>query len=372
MPSGAEVTSVLSGSGMQRPVAGKVRVLVVDDSGVIRSVLRAALVQHPLIEVVGTAGDGVDALAKIASLRPDVVTLDVEMPRLNGLGVLEQAIGKFPVSFVMVSTLTHAGAQITLEALRRGAFDYVPKPTSGGMAAMPEFREQVQQKVLAAARAKGRVRRSAVTPSLVAGPRLAPNQVKGWVVAIGISCGGPQTLTELLPAFPSDFVPILVTQHMPTPFTTAFAQQLDRICAMSVREATEGAAVEQGTILIAPGDRHLKVRRAGVGLQATLDAGAKVSGHRPSADVMFTSLARVCGPRCVGVVMTGMGSDGADGIGQLSRVGAWTIAQDEESSLVYGMPKAAAATGCIDHVVSAARLPETIARLISAGVRASV
>jgi len=358
--------------GNSNTSASKVRVLVVDDSASIRNVLRHALARHPQIEVVGLASDGVEALQKIAALRPDVVTLDVEMPRMNGLAVLERAAGKVPVSFVMVSTLTQTGAQITFEALRRGAFDYVPKPEAGALSALPEFRTLVQAKVLAAARAKGRPKRIFGRAAASVAPSLPPNQVKGWVVAIGISCGGPPTLTEMLPAFPSDFVPILVIQHMPAQFTTAFAKQLNDASAMKVREAEHGELLQHGTVLIAPGDRHLKLTRSGVGLRVILDASPKVSGHRPSADVMFAALAHVCAPRCVGIVMTGMGGDGAEGVVRLSQAGAWTIAQDEASSLVYGMPKVAQATGCIDHVAPFSKIPELVARLINAGVRSAV
>jgi two-component system chemotaxis response regulator CheB len=355
--------------GVRPGGAAKVRALIVDDSALVRNLLRAALIQHPLIEVVGMAADGVEALAKIAALRPDVVTLDVEMPRLDGLGVLERAAGKLPVSFVMVSTLTQAGARTTFEALRRGAFDYVPKPQRGGLAPMSEFRDLVQAKVIAAARAKGRIKRIFGGSASRAIPRLPPNHIKGWVVGIGISCGGPPTLTDMLPAFPSDFVPLVITQHMPAEFTGAFARQLDRVCALRVVEAAQGDVLEQGTAYVAPGDYHLKFRRAGIGIQLALDAGPRTSGHRPSVDAMFASLADVCGPRSVGILMTGMGNDGAEGIVRLSRAGAWTIAQDEASSLVYGMPKAAAATGCVDYIVPYSQIPAAVARLISEGAR---
>jgi len=341
----------------------KVRVLVVDDSAVVRAILRNALSQHPDIEVVGQAADGLDALTKIPALRPDVVTLDVEMPRLDGIGVLERVGGRLPVSFLMVSTLTQAGAQVTFDALERGAFDYIPKPHAGHMVSQAEFREMLHAKVLAAARAKGRARRLAAGPPPAA-RRLPPNQVRGWVVAIGISCGGPQTLMEMLPVFPSDFVPILVTQHMPPQFTPSFAQHLGQACAMRVVHASDGQPVAHGTIYIAPGDRHLRLRRSGIDLRIALDAGEKVSGHRPSVDAMFFSAAHTCAPRCVGVIMTGMGHDGAEGIVRLHQAGCPTIAQDEQTSLVYGMPKAAVATGCVHHVVPLDEIPQTIARII--------
>lgn len=352
----------------------KARVLVVDDSPLIRALLNRALARHPQIEVVGFASDGQDALAKIMALKPDAVTLDVEMPNLNGIGVLERLAGKVPVGFVMVSTLTEAGAQITFEALRKGAFDYVAKPQAGSATDPAEFAARLQEKVLAAAQSKGRVRRlPAEQPAgNSAAPKLPPNKERGWVVGIGISCGGPPTLTEMLPAFPSDFVPILITQHMPAQFTAAFAKQLDAVCAMRVREARDNELLQQGVILIAPGGQHLRIVRRGVDLYTKLDAGPKVSGHRPSADVMFSAMAQACGPRCVAAVMTGMGGDGAEGIRQLKAAGARTVAQDEETSMVFGMPKVAIETGCIDQIAPLSYIPSTIARLMRGGARAAV
>lgn len=357
----------------KRPVCKHehVRVLVVDDSAIVRSIIKNTLATHPSIEVVGLARDGVEALNLIARLRPDVVTLDVEMPRMNGIGVLERAAGKLPISFLMISTLTQTGGQITMEALRKGAFDYIPKPESGALSKDSDFRKQLIPKVFAAAKAKGRVRKifgpSRTTSS--AAPKLPPNKEKGWVVAIGISCGGPQTLTQMLPVFPSDFVPIVITQHMPAQFTRTFAKGLNDICACHVEQAEDGQPLQPGKIIIAPGDAHLKVVRRGVGLVVQLDRGAKVAGHRPSADVMFSSVARACANRSIGVIMTGMGHDGAAGIQELHGVGAWTIAQDEATSLVYGMPKVAVETGCVTQVSPLMQIPQTIARFMRRGVR---
>jgi two-component system chemotaxis response regulator CheB len=342
-----------------------IRVLVVDDSAMIRALLRSALSQHPQIEVVGTANDGIDALAKIKTLQPDVVTLDVEMPRLNGIGVLERVVGKAPVSFVMVSTLTQAGGRVTFEALHKGAVDYITKPQASGRTTRPEFQEQLLAKVIAAARAKGRRRLMSETTTTRSTPTLPPNQVRGWVVAMGISCGGPQTLHEMLPAFPSDFVPIVLTQHMPAQFTGPFAMHLDAACAMNVREARHGEPLEQGTIYVAPGDQHLCLVRRGAQLCVSLESGPLVSGHRPSVDVMFRSVAAMCGRRSIGVIMTGMGRDGAEGTVAMRKSGARTVAQDEQTSYVYGMPKAAAATGAVEQVVSLAQIPLTVARLLS-------
>lgn len=347
----------------------KVRTLIVDDSTFVRTILRSALSQHPQIEVVGFAKDGVEALKKIAQLKPDVVTLDVEMPRLNGIGVLKRVVGKAPVAFVMVSTLTQAGARITFEALEHGAFDFVAKPKTGGFAGLPQFRQRLHEKVLGAARFRGRRRRVITPKSTSSAPSLPPNRHRGWVVAIGISCGGPQTLMEMLPAFPSDFVPILITQHMPAEFTASFAKRLDDACSVTVREAAHLDRPEPGTILIAPGAKHMKLVRQGASLFIHLDDGPKVSGHRPSVDVLFDSVSRSCGPRSVGVIMTGMGRDGADGITQMRQTGAWTIAQDEETSIVYGMPKEAVKADGIDHIVPMPRIPYAVARLLQRGAK---
>ncbi len=349
----------------------KVRTLVVDDSSLIRTILKTSLSQHPEIEVVGAAEDGVQALKKIAALKPDVVTLDVEMPRLNGIGVLERVVGRAPVAFVMVSTLTQAGARITFEALSKGAFDYVAKPKTGGFAGVPAFRQRLQQLVLAAASSRGKRRpvAAAARPAGTAAPALPPNLERGWVVGIGISCGGPPTLTEMLPSFPSDFVPILITQHMPAQFTASFAKHLDDVCSMDVREAVQGDRPAPGTILVAPGGHHMKLVRQGASLVVRLDSGGKVSGHRPSADVMFDSIARSCGPRAVGVIMTGMGGDGAIGLGRMRNAGAWTIAQDEATSLVYGMPKEAVKAEAVDHIVPLPKIPLAVSRLLQRGVR---
>lgn len=344
-----------------------IRVLVVDDSALVRSLIRRGLSQHPEIEVVGEAVDGIDALAKIARFRPDVVTLDVEMPRMNGIGVLERVVGKMPVRFLMVSTLTQTGAQVTFEALRKGAVDYVTKPQLASQTALPTFQQELHRKLITVARSRRVSRRATTLGPSQAAPTLPPNNVRGWLIAIGISCGGPQSLYEMLPAFPSDFVPILITQHMPPQFTTAFANHLNQRCAMNVREAEHGEVIKHGTVYIAPGSHHLRIMRQGVELRVRLDGGAPVSGHRPSVDVMFASAAQVCGPRTVGVIMTGMGRDGADGIVTIADAKGVTIGQDQESSFVYGMPKAAAATGRLDQVVSLRELPRAIAQAIQAG-----
>lgn len=352
--------------------AGKTRVLIVDDSALVRAILQRAISRHPSFEVVGQANDGQDALRKIEDLKPNVVTLDVEMPGMNGLQVLERVTDP-NVVFLMCSTLTQQGARVTMEALRKGAFDYVTKPDQGSGSAQTDFQDQLITKVLAASRARGKIVRPAAgaTPKSNA-PTLPPCHVKGWVVAIGISCGGPQTLHEMLPAFPSDFPPIVITQHMPAGFTKTFAEGLARECAAKVVEAGDGEKIVNGVIYIAPGSHHLQFQRRGVDIFTRLDSGPKVSGHRPSADVMFSSLAKICGSRCVATVMTGMGSDGAKGLQMLHAAGAWTLAQDEPTSLVYGMPKVAAETGEVDHILPLGKIPIAISKLIQRGPRTTL
>ncbi len=347
-----------------------IRVLIVDDSSLVRSVLRSSLTQHPLIEVVGQAEDGLAALAQIDALQPDVVTLDVEMPRLNGIGVLERVASRSNLSVLMVSTLTQAGARVTMEALQKGAFDYITKPQRG-FAGSPEFRKALHDKVIAAARGKGRRRILAAAKGPSAAPSLPPNQQRGWIVAIGISCGGPQTLIKMMPSFPSDFPPILITQHMPAEFTRSFAKHLDDACSMSAKEAGHGEKVQPGTIYVAPGGQHMRLKRRGVDLKIELDDGPLVSGHRPSVDALFDSVADACGPRAVGVIMTGMGADGAVGLQKMRRAGAWTIAQDEETSLVFGMPKEAIKADAADHVVGLNNIPFGIAKLMQRGSKSA-
>jgi two-component system chemotaxis response regulator CheB len=347
----------------------RVRTLVVDDSVLVRSIVRRALSSDPQIEVVGQAADGVEAIRQIKALRPDVVTLDVEMPRLNGLAVLQRAAGRVPVSFLMVSTLTQSGAQVTLEALESGAFDYITKPKAQSDQASREFAVELCRKVRAAGLAKGRTRRVVANVNRDSAPKLPPNHQRGWLVAIGISCGGPQTLIEVLPAFPSEFPPIVITQHMPAEFTASFADRLNSICAMTVQEAKHNEKIQPGRILIAPGSHHLKVVRRGIDLYTDLDGGPKVSRHRPSVDVMFSSIVSAMGARTIAVLMTGMGEDGARGMGQLHEAGAWTIAQNQETSLVYGMPRAAVALGVVDHQVAQDRIPFAVAKLMQRGAR---
>lgn len=331
------------------------RVLIIDDSVFMRSMLKSALTDAENIEVVGTAMNGLDGYEKIKSLKPHVVTLDVEMPGMDGIDLLRRIMAESPLPVVMVSTKTQTGARATIDALRIGAVECVAKPLGDKSATLESFRQRVIDAVNSAA-ASNRSRIGRKSDPIVGAPAVAgfPSDL---VVAIGISAGGPATLHEMIPALPKEFPPLVITQHMPAGFTGPFAQRLSEGSKLDVKEAAEGDELRCGLALIAPGDRHLRIRRQGGALVAALDDGPKVSGFRPSVDVLFESVAATVADHAVGVIMTGMGCDGSVGVRLLKKVGAHTIAQDKETSVVYGMPKAAFETGCIDHVLPLPQIP---------------
>ena len=341
-----------------------IRTLVVDDSVFMRTILKTALSKCPTIEVIGSAQNGREALEKIASLKPDVVTLDIEMPGLTGLEVLERVMKDDPIPIVMVSTKTQEGAEMTFQALEMGAVDFVAKPLADKSASLQGFQEKV---VLAVQTAfdSNRLRLGSHQKMRVLPPRKTEIQTEGIVIALGISAGGPATLHKLIPVLPKIFPPIVLTQHMPADFTGPFAKRLNQCATIAVKEAENGDTLEPGLVLLAPGDRHLRVIKKGRRWTAALDDGPKVAGFRPSVDVLFESVAKVAGPDAIGVVMTGMGCDGAEGVRKLRKAGARTLAQDQESSVVYGMPKAAFETDCVDRVVSLVELPEVLTRMLS-------
>lgn len=348
------------------------RILIIDDSVFMRSILKRALSSAPNMEVVGTAQNGTAGIKKIASLKPDLITLDIEMPGMDGLEVLKQIMDTAPLPVVMISTKTQKGAQATFDALDLGAVDYVPKPLAEEDSTLEKFQADVVDAVRAAMRSnRTRLRARGprrIRPASPIGPgRQGTSDAISTdvVVAIGISAGGPATLSQLVPAFPVEFPPIVITLHMPVGFTAPFAKRLDSRTKLKVKEAEDRDELLPGQALIAPGGQHLKVVRRGERLYAALDSGPKVSGFRPSVNVLFESVAKVCGPHAVGVVMTGMGNDGSEGIKALRAVEAKTIAQDEATSIVYGMPKSAYETGCVDRVVAL----ESIAASISKSLR---
>jgi len=324
--------------------------------------LKGALSDANDIEVAATAQNGTEGLKKIEELRPDVVTLDVEMPGLTGLQVLEQVMKKRPLPIVMVSTKTQAGAETTLKALELGAIDYVAKPLGEKSASLESFRSAVVRAVRTAAASNRANLSKKTTP--VAQARPVSAAPPGTVVAIGISAGGPAALHQMLPAIPKEFPPIIITQHMPADFTGPFAQRLGAITQVSVKEAAVNDELIPGRALIAPGNRHMRIIKCADKLLVALDDGPKVAGFRPSVDVLFESVATAVGPRAVALIMTGMGCDGSVGIGMLKKRGAFTMSQDKESSTVYGMPKAAFDTGHIDRVVALSEIPTAIAEAL--------
>ena len=330
------------------------RVLVVDDSAVMRQLLSAVLSADPEIEVVGTASDPHIARERIKALNPDVVTLDVEMPHMDGLTFLRKIMTLRPTPVVMVSTLTQAGTEVTLEALEIGAVDFVAKQTADND--REHFAVELQTKVKAAARTRVGVRRSAPVQTA---PHRRLTGTSGRIIAVGASTGGVEALKRLLMGIPPDCPPILVTQHMPPRFTEAFAQRLNRECPMAVSEAVHNEPIEPGHVYIAPGSHHLQLARQGTQNRCVLTEDAPVSGHRPSVDVLFRSVARTVGHTAIGVILTGMGKDGAEGMLELRKTGAVTFGQDEDTALIYGMPRAAFECGAVmrqyplDHLASA-------------------
>lgn len=320
-----------------------IKVLVVDDSPTMRALISSRLRRDPGIDVIGGAGDPLEARAMIKELNPDVLTLDVEMPRMNGIEFLEKLMRLRPMPVVMVSTLTQEGAEATLQALELGAFDCVAKPAAADMAyAFDDLADKVR------AAAASRVR--AATPRPAALTR-APFRGNGKIVALGASTGGVEALITLLSAFPENCPPTVVTQHMPATFTKSFAARLDRLCAAHVTEAEDGDVLAPGRIFIAPGGaRHLEI--AGATPRCVLREADLINGHRPSVDALFHSVAALCGARAVGVILTGMGKDGAKGLAAMRAAGARTFGQDEASCVVYGMPKAAFEIGGVERQAS--------------------
>jgi two-component system chemotaxis response regulator CheB len=342
--------------------AAPVRVLIVDDSAVMRQTLSSLLASDPDIEVVGTASDPHIARERIKALNPDVVSLDVEMPRMDGLTFLRKIMALRPTPVVMVSTLTQAGAEITLEALEAGAVDFIAKPTDLRHA-REQFAQELQAKIKAAARSRVRVR----GPATARRPVRSLVHSRNRIVFIGASTGGVEALKTVLMHLPPECPPILITQHMPARFTTAFADRLDRECPMRVSEARDGDAVEAGHVYIAPGSHHLRIEmRAGRPFCA-LSEDAPVSGHRPSVDVLFHSAAQVARAAAVGVILTGMGKDGAEGLLAMRQAGATTLGQDENSSLIYGMPRVAFERGAVMRQYPLADIGDAIIDACEAG-----
>ena len=336
-----------------------VRVLIVDDSALIRQLLSTLLSSDPEIEVVGTAGDPYIARERIKTLNPDVVTLDIEMPNMDGITFLRKIMTLRPMPVLMISTLTQAGADVTLEALEIGAVDFIAKPSHDAANAMPALATELQAKVKAAARTRVGARPGMIA-NAAAPKRVRTVRMRDKIVAIGASTGGVEALKVVLMNLPADCPPILVTQHMPPRFTAAFAQRLNRECAMTVSEAVHNEVIESGHVYIAPGSHHLEIVKHGVEYRCSLNDGPPVTGHRPSVDVLFRSMARVVGRSAIGVILTGMGKDGAEGLLEMRNAGAKTIGQDEASSLIYGMPHVAFERGGVMRQCSLVNVADAI------------
>ncbi len=331
----------------------KIRVLNVDDSALMRQVLAQLLSKDPGIEVIGSAPDPYVAREKIKALNPDVITLDVEMPKMDGLTFLEKLMRGRPMPVVMVSSLTEAGCQTTLRALELGAVDYITKPKLDLQEGMEGIADDLIEKVKAASVAKIR---GAANGTGHAQPRpatpLSAAMIKttDTIIAIGSSTGGTEAVKEVLEVLPPNTPPILITQHMPEHFTKTWADRMNQICRISVKEAQDGDSVLPGHALIAPGSYHMTLVRSGARYSVRINQDPPVNRHRPSVDVMFDSVARYAGGNAVGVILTGMGGDGAKGMLAMKQAGAYTIAQDEASCVVFGMPKEAIKLGGVDKI----------------------
>ena len=350
----------------------KIRVLIVDDSALVRQTLSQVLSTDPLIEVIATASDPFVAAERIAEQLPDVITLDVEMPRMDGLTFLRKIMTQHPIPVVICSSLVGEGAQTTLKALEYGAVDIIAKPRLGSKLFIEESRIMLCEAVRAAAQARLRAPgpSHAVEPKLNADAILSRStgamiETTEKVVVIGASTGGTEALRALLEALPPDAPGIVIVQHMPEMFTRAFADRLDSLCRITVKEAERNDTVLRGRALIAPGNHHTLLKRSGARYYVDIKDGPLVSRHRPSVDVLFRSAARYAGANAVGVIMTGMGDDGASGMLEMKQAGAVTIAQDEATSVVFGMPNEAIKRGAVDIVLPLQRIAASM--LVHAG-----
>ena len=358
----------------------KIRVLIVDDSAVVRQAMQSVLESDPMIEVMGTAGDPFVAAQRIAQEVPDVITLDVEMPRMDGITFLERLMAQCPIPVVICSTLTEAGSATALAALEKGAVDVLTKPKLGTKQFFEESCIRICDVVKSAARARLRGRRMSgggpaapVAPMKVAEKLTAdaviakPSadamvQTTEKVVVVGASTGGTEALRVLLEAMPADAPGIVIVQHMPEKFTASFAQRLNGLCKIAVKEAADGDSVIRGQALVAPGNKHLLLKRSGARYFVEVRDGPLVARHRPSVDVLFRSAARYGGQNVVGVILTGMGDDGAHGMQEMKQAGAFTIAQDEASCVVFGMPAEAIKLGGVDSVMPLDRIAGELVR----------
>lgn len=334
----------------------KIRVLVVDDSALMRGLLSQMINSAPDLEVVGAAPDAPTAREMIKTLNPDVLTLDVQMPKMDGLEFLERLMRLRPMPVVMVSSFTETGSDTTLKALELGAIDFIGKPRSDGGRSMEAYADELVEKIRAAKGARLRRPMTAPVPTNTARPAVAlragGGAASGKIIFLGASTGGTEAIKDFLMGIPADCPPILIVQHMPESFTASFARRLDGLCAPRVIEAQGNEKVEPGTVYIAPGHSHMMIRRATAGYVIELAATPPVNRHRPSVDVLFDSAAALVGKKAVGVILTGMGKDGAQGLLRMRQSGARTFGQDEGSCVVYGMPREAYLIGGVEEQYS--------------------
>ena len=341
----------------------KIKVLIVDDSAIVRKIFSEELSRYPDIEIIGTAPDPFVARDKIVNLQPDVITLDIEMPRMDGLTFLKKLMKYYPVPTIVVSSLTPKGGKMTLEAFDIGAVDVIAKP--GGSYSVGDMSSQLADKIRAASRVS--MSTAARTTGLVREkpePMKALTQTSHKVIAIGASTGGTEALKNVLMKLPPNIPGIVIVQHMPANFTTAFADRLNTLCQFHVKEAQDNDTVVPGTCLIAPGNFHMLLRRSGARYYVDVKTGPMVHHQRPAVDVLFKSTAKYAGANAVGVILTGMGADGAEGLKAMKDAGASTIAQDEKSCVVFGMPKEAIKLGAADKVLPLDHIANEIIRMI--------
>ncbi len=349
--------------------AAPIRVLVVDDSPLVRSILEQGLARDPLIDVVGCAGDPYEARDRIVELGPDVLTLDVDMPRMDGVEFLKRLMPQHPLPVVMVSAYTERGRRITMEALDAGAVDFVAKPSASGADDLRDMLTELRAKVKAVARAdlshwKRGARGGSAIPKRPAAIRA---RAADRLVVIGASSGGTQAIKRLVSQFPPRMPGVLVVQHMPAGFTGLFAKSLDEEAALEVREAEAGDRVLPGRVLLAPASYHMSLGRLNGGYRIRLEQGSEVNGHKPSVEVLFQSAAREAGEKAVGVILTGIGADGAEGLLAMRRAGAPTFGQDEATCVVYGMPRRAWELGAVERKLDLDRMAREIVGLFAEG-----
>lgn len=342
-----------------------IKVLIVDDSALMRALLTEIIGGADDLEVVGSAPDPIAAREMIKALNPDVLTLDVEMPRMDGLDFLDRLMRLRPMPVIMISSFTAAGSEVTLRALELGAVDYLAKPQGGSLSLLQGYAEDIREKIRAAAGAHVRAaprRAPAKAPELVPGAvsGFSPRLLNEFVIGIGASTGGTEAIKEVLAALPKDMPPIVMVQHMPETFTPSFARRLDTLSKLTVIEARGGERLKPGMAYLAPGHSHMRIRKAAGGFLLELGRDEPINRHRPAVDALFDSVAEHAGKRALGVILTGMGKDGAQGLLAMRHAGAWNLGQDQASCVVYGMPREAAAIGALDQVTGLGAIAEAI------------